>query len=207
MTSDRTSNLLLAQAIITPGFLVKVEKLLATVQYISTVCKLLSLPRRTFYVWKRTGMLLRNEMLPDDILTPRARLLIDFYNAVERGLAQGELADLKIIEEATTKNWRAAAWRLAHRAPQRWSEKRKPRVPDQRQAEQLADDTRTLLRELREDCEASETQAGSEEPEAYVPRPDIDDDTIDHFAEHGDAVIDEEAAALVKEVLGLKMTR
>jgi transposase len=47
----------------------------------------------------------------------------DFSQAVEKALADAEVLDVALIARAAKENWKAAAWRLQHRFPDRWGQK------------------------------------------------------------------------------------
>jgi transposase len=48
-----------------------------------------------------------------------------FYAAVREAIARAEVRDLDVINQSTSSDWRAAAWRLEHRYPQRWGKRAK----------------------------------------------------------------------------------
>lgn len=47
----------------------------------------------------------------------------DFFAAVRRAIVRPEIEDTETIRKAAASDWRAAAWRLEHRYPQRWARK------------------------------------------------------------------------------------
>lgn len=47
----------------------------------------------------------------------------DFFAAVKRASVRPEVEDVETIRKAAATDWRAAAWRLEHRYPQRWAKK------------------------------------------------------------------------------------
>lgn len=47
----------------------------------------------------------------------------DFLAAVKRASIRPEVEDVETIRKAAATDWRAAAWRLEHRYPQRWAKK------------------------------------------------------------------------------------
>jgi len=136
----------LAEATLTPSFLAKIEALLVRTRFIATACGLLGLARRTYYQWKKEGDALRTTKL-DAELTSRERALVAFCTTVDRGIALGELEDLDTITEASRSNWRAAAWRLERRAPQRWGKKRAPSKLSPAQVHEVAAEVASMLRD------------------------------------------------------------
>ncbi|MGE3808751.1 MAG: hypothetical protein AB7K24_29145 [Gemmataceae bacterium] len=169
----------IAQTTLTPAFLEKVEHLLSRARYIRTVCNLLGVSRRSFYLWKKAGMELRMQY-PYEELSLRQRALVDFCNAVERGIALGEMHDLEIIEAESRKNWRAAVWRLERRAPEHWSARRTSSMLDAAATNQLVARVLDALNEDNADVHSDD--AGENE--------DLDEDRVD----------DSEEAVLLREL-------
>jgi hypothetical protein len=57
---------------------------------------------------------------PTYTMTPDEETLVGFFTAVEQAKAEAESRDILLIGKAATKDWKAAAWRASHRAPERW---------------------------------------------------------------------------------------
>ena len=53
-----------------------------------------------------------------------------FRRAVYRALAQAEIRDVLVINKAGPKDWRAAAWKLERRWPERWGRTSRERAQD-----------------------------------------------------------------------------
>lgn len=101
--------------------------------------------RRSISRWRRRG--------EQDDATPEE---IDFSLRYGQAEARAELEAIRVISEAADGpggDWRAAAWFLTHRFPERWSEKRTIVVeqPDRPNSSHMVAD---MLRQLREDMEA-----------------------------------------------------
>ena len=101
--------------------------------------------RRSISRWRQRG--------EQDDATPEE---LDFYQRYRQAEARAELEALRVISEAADGpggDWRAAAWFLTHRFPERWSEKRTIVVeqPDRPNSSHMVAD---MLRQLREDMEA-----------------------------------------------------
>ncbi len=79
-------------------------------EYVETAIALADVPKPTFYLWCKLG----NEK-PKSIY---AKLL----DAVQKAQADAERKDLLYISKAASKQWQAAAWRLARRNPNRWAD-------------------------------------------------------------------------------------
>ena len=98
--------------------------------------------RRSISRWRRRG--------EQDDATPEE---LDFYQRYRQAEGRAEMEALRVISAAADEDWRAAAWFLTHRFPERWSEKRTIVVeqPDRPNSSHLVAD---MLRQLREDMEA-----------------------------------------------------
>ena len=98
--------------------------------------------RRSISRWRRRG--------EQDDATPEE---IDFYQRYRQAEGRAEMEALRAISAAADEDWRAAAWFLTHRFPERWSEKRTIVVeqPDRPNSSHMVAD---MLRQLREDMEA-----------------------------------------------------
>lgn len=48
---------------------------------------------------------------------------VDFLNAVEKAMAEAEIRDVQIIYNAGKADWKASAWRLERKYPDRWGRK------------------------------------------------------------------------------------
>ena len=101
--------------------------------------------RRSISRWRRRG--------EQDDATPEE---LDFSLRYGQAEARAEIEAIRVISEAADGpggDWRAAAWFLTHRFPERWSEKRTIVVeqPDRPDGAALVAD---MLRQVREDMEA-----------------------------------------------------
>jgi transposase len=79
--------------------------------YIETAAAACGVSKVTLYSWMRLGA--------DEQQGPH----VDFLNAVETSLAEGEQRDVARIDRAAGRTWRAAAWRLERRHPGRWGQR------------------------------------------------------------------------------------
>jgi hypothetical protein len=77
-----------------------------------TACRSVGIAKSTFYAW-----LLKGERSD-------STLFQDFLDAVRQVEAQRELEALATICQAAARDWRAAAWYLGRRYPERWGNKR-----------------------------------------------------------------------------------
>jgi hypothetical protein len=79
-------------------------------EYVETAIALADVPKPTFYLWCKMG----HEK-------PKS-LYAKLIDAVQRAQAEAERKDLLYISKAASKQWQAAAWRLARRNPNRWAD-------------------------------------------------------------------------------------
>ncbi len=77
--------------------------------YLETACALNGAEPATVRGWLRKGK-----------KQSRGKLR-DFFIAVNKASAAAEVEDVEVIRLAKAGNWKAAAWRLQHRYPQRWN--------------------------------------------------------------------------------------
>jgi transposase-like protein len=105
--------------------------------------------RRTIARWRERGA--------GDGATPSEReFLLDY----ERAEAVAEVRLVQAITTAGTTDWRAAAWMLCHRWPDRWSEKRTIKIEGER-----ADGAAMVVEMLRQIRDAQRHDESSEEVE------------------------------------------
>lgn len=79
-------------------------------EYVETAIALADVPKPTFYLWCKLGH--------EKDRSIYAKLL----DAVQKAQADAERKDLLYISKAASKQWQAAAWRLARRNPTRWAD-------------------------------------------------------------------------------------
>lgn len=77
--------------------------------YIETAAAYAGISKQTLYNWLRRGA------------RQKSGQYREFALAVEQALAEAEMRDLALIEQAARDGkWQAAAWRLERRFPKRW---------------------------------------------------------------------------------------
>lgn len=64
---------------------------------------------------------------------------VDFLDSVQRAVAQGEIASVAKIKRAEDEDWRAAAWMLERRHPERWANTQKVQVEVRKELSQALD--------------------------------------------------------------------
>jgi type IV secretory pathway TrbF-like protein len=90
-----------------------IVKYIKSANYVETAAAAAGINKSTLYDWLKRGS------------AEKSGIYADFSNAVEKALAESEIADLKRIEQQSRESWQAAAWRLERRFPDRWGRKDK----------------------------------------------------------------------------------
>jgi len=99
----------------------KLYNLIKAGNYIETASAVAGINKDTFYEWVKYGCRLKEgRKKKNKNITPEDMQFIEFSDAVEEALAIAEARDLKRIDDAAENDWRAAAWKLERRNPQRW---------------------------------------------------------------------------------------
>jgi hypothetical protein len=81
--------------------------------YLETTALMVGVDRGTIRLWLNRGK------------AARSGPYRNFYRAVQEAVAYPEIQDVETIRRASQTDWKAAAWRLEHRYPQRWARKGK----------------------------------------------------------------------------------
>lgn len=69
------------------------------------------IPAAVFYEWMRAG---REGYSP----------YVEFVEALDSAMAEGEMRDIARVDQGADKDWRASAFKLERRFPDRWGEKK-----------------------------------------------------------------------------------
>jgi len=107
---------------LTPAIIEKVRTFLPVCMYIETLTDSLEIERKTYYNWYSRGEVeaKRMEEAGEDEPHEREALYLQFFSAVKKGLADGEMAAAARINVASQNTWQAAAWLLERRFPEKW---------------------------------------------------------------------------------------
>ena len=82
--------------------------------------------RSTYYAWMARGRVARESLESAQPLAEVDQPFLDLLDAVEQASAAAEIAALEIVGRAADwGSWRAAAWFLERRYPQKWGPGRK----------------------------------------------------------------------------------
>jgi len=95
--------------------------------YIETASAVAGINKNSLYRWLKRGAreeerLAKNPKLKGKI---EEKIYVDFSNAVKKAMAESEADDLENIKKASREDWKASAWRLERRFPNRWGRKEK----------------------------------------------------------------------------------
>jgi transposase len=94
---------------LTPALQEKIVMVIRGGNYIETAAAYAGISKQTLYNWLRRGA------------RQKSGQYREFALAVEQALAEAEMRDLALIEQAARDGkWQAAAWRLERRFPKRW---------------------------------------------------------------------------------------
>ncbi|MHA2264310.1 MAG: helix-turn-helix domain-containing protein [Candidatus Thorarchaeota archaeon] len=99
----------MARSKLTPELQAKVVEYIQEGNYDKVAAQAVGITRATFYRWIRLG---RKEQSGPHY---------EFYLAVEKAKALGEVALLQTIKRASARTWQAAAWILERSRPERYS--------------------------------------------------------------------------------------
>lgn len=103
----------------------KIIRAIRAGNYIETAAALAGINKSTLYAWLKRGAAEMDRLQNDPKAKPKKSELpfLDFSNAVDIALAEAENRDVEAINAAVMDDWRAAAWRLERKFPDRWGRK------------------------------------------------------------------------------------
>lgn len=111
---------------LTPELTVKICDMLRAGNYLETAAAYAGVDKATLHRWLKRG---RAEMDRVEGSIGKAKIrkaeqpFVDFCNSVEKALSEGEVRDLIIISNAAKTDWKAAAWKLERKFPDKWGRK------------------------------------------------------------------------------------
>lgn len=113
---------------INPKIQAKICDAIRAGNYIETAAAHAGINKSTLYEWMKRGAREKDRV---ERAGGRAKVkkseaeFVEFSNAVEKALADAEVRDVMIVANAATTDWRAAAWRLERKFPDKWGRKDK----------------------------------------------------------------------------------
>ncbi|MGG3737207.1 hypothetical protein [Aeribacillus pallidus] len=98
---------------LTPEIQKKIIDAVRAGNYMETAAAYAGISKDTLYRWLKQGARAKSGKYKA------------FHDAIEKALAEAEVRDVMIIANAATSDWKAAAWRLERKFPDKWGRKEK----------------------------------------------------------------------------------
>jgi transposase len=95
---------------LTPELQSKIAGAIAAGNYHEVACALAGVSTSTFYAWLEKGRAGKSPY-------------VEFLEAVKKAEAAAEVKRIQIITKAADTDWKAAAWYLERRYPERWGKR------------------------------------------------------------------------------------
>lgn len=109
---------------ITEEIIKEIETYLKAGNYIETAANIIGIHKSTLYDWLKRGRRALDEEAKTGKPIPESEeLFARFSDAVRKAQAWSEARDLMTIGEHAKGDWKAAAWRLERKFPERWGRK------------------------------------------------------------------------------------
>jgi len=99
---------------LTPELHAEIIILLKAGNFVETTCGTVGINKSTFYDWIKKG---KNPNHPKNKYRK-------FREAVEQAMAWSEARNVALITKLSEENWRAAAWMLSRKHPDKWGKKK-----------------------------------------------------------------------------------
>lgn len=96
---------------LTPEIQAKICDAIRAGAYVETAAALAGISKDTFYRWLKKGARAKSGKFKA------------FNEAVHKAMAEAEFQDIMIIANAAKVDWKAAAWKLERKYPERWARK------------------------------------------------------------------------------------
>ena len=96
---------------LTPEIQAKICDAIRAGAYVETAAALAGISKDTFYRWLKQGARAKSGKFKA------------FNEAVHKAMAEAEFRDIMIIANAAKVDWKAAAWKLERKYPERWARK------------------------------------------------------------------------------------
>lgn len=110
--------------ILTPEIQEQITTVIRNGNYIETAAAYAGIHKSTLYDWMKRGARERKRMEETGKRVLKKELpFLEFSDAIEKALAESEMLDVSTIGKAAEYDWKAAAWRLERKFPQKWGKK------------------------------------------------------------------------------------
>jgi transposase len=110
-----------------PEIKTKLLKALAAGNHYEPACAYAGISYQTFRNWMKRGE------------TASRGEYLEFFETVQGAIAQGEIASVAKIKKAEDSDWRAAAWMLERRHPDRWASTQRVKLEVEKEMEKTLD--------------------------------------------------------------------
>ncbi len=92
--------------------------------YIETAAAYAGIHKSTLYDWLKRGEREKQRVAgTKKKIAKKEEAFVIFSDAVEKALADAEVRDVMLIAKAAQVDWKAAAWRLERKFPDKWGRK------------------------------------------------------------------------------------
>ena len=92
--------------------------------YMETACAYVGVDSSTVRKWTKRGIRERERMeKTGDAVIPNEKIYFDFSKLLEKANAESEMNRIENIKRLSIEDWKASAWFLERRFPQRWAKK------------------------------------------------------------------------------------
>jgi transposase len=100
----------------------RIIELIRAGNYIETASACVGINKSTLYDWLKRGSREADRLEANPKAKPRKEeeIYLQFSNAVEIAMAEAEARDVMIIANASKSDWKASAWRLERKYPNKW---------------------------------------------------------------------------------------
>lgn len=96
----------------------KIVELIRAGNYIETASACVGINKDTLYDWLKRGA--REKAKTNGKIDKKEEIYVRFSDAVEKAIAEAEARDVMIIANASKNDWKASAWRLERKFPNKW---------------------------------------------------------------------------------------
>jgi transposase len=105
-----------------PALQKKIVDLIKAGNYIETASAVAGISKDTLYNWLKRGARERERLETNNRAKPikDEQAFLEFSDAVEQAMAEAEARDVMIIANASKNDWKASAWRLERKYPNKW---------------------------------------------------------------------------------------
>jgi hypothetical protein len=105
----------------------QIAELIREGNYIETASAVVGIDKNSLYRWLKRGAREQERLFKNPKLKGKVeeKIYVEFSYAVKEAMAQSEADDLANIKKASREDWKASAWRLERRFPNRWGRKEK----------------------------------------------------------------------------------